>query len=82
MEQRGFTEGAIAHLRALHEEVSVEVDPCLAISVRYFLGSFLMLRGETAEARSLTEDGILLAWEYGASEELELLESLSQQLGS
>jgi hypothetical protein len=41
-----------------------------------------MLRGETAEARDLAEDGILLAWEHGAAEELEMLESLSQQLGS
>ena len=81
MEQRGFAEGAITHLRTLLGEVSPETDPCLAVNVRYFLGSFLMLRGETAEARDLVEDGILLAWEHGAPEELELLENLSQQLG-
>ena len=81
MEQRGFAEGAIAHLRTLLGEVTPETDPYLAVNVRYFLGSFLMLRGETAEALDLTEEGILLAWEHGAPEELELLENLSQQLG-
>jgi hypothetical protein len=81
MERRGFSEGAIAHLRTLLGEVAPETDPYLAVNVRYFLGSFLMLRGQTAEALDLTEEGILLAWEHGAPEELELLENLSQHLG-
>jgi hypothetical protein len=81
MEQRGFADGAILHLRTLYREVDADSDPCLAIGIRYFLGSFLKLRGEADEAREVAEDGILLAWEHGAAEELEMLESLSLQLG-
>ena len=80
MERRGFSEGAVANLHHLCREVDVESDPSLAICICYFLASFLMLRGEIKEARALTEDGILLAWEYGAEEEMELLEHLSEQL--
>ena len=81
MEQRGFADGAISHLRTLYREVDADSDPCLAIGIRYFLGSFLKLRGEADEAREVAEDGILLAWEHGVAEELEMLESLSLQLG-
>ena len=80
MERRGFSDGAVAHLHHLCREVEVESDPSLAICICYFLASFLMIRGEVEEARALTEDGILLAWEHGAEEELELLEHLSGQL--
>ena len=82
MEGRGFVDGAVASLRSLRREADFESDPCLAINVHYFLASFLMLQDEMEEARILAEEGIILAWENGAREELELLENLSRQLGS
>ena len=80
MERRGFSDGAVTHLHHLCREVDVDSDPSLAICICYFLASFLSLRGEIDEARALTEEGILLAWEFGAKEELELLEHLSKEL--
>ena len=80
MERRGFVEGAVALLRRLYSEETVAEDPRLAIAVRYSLASLLTLRGNSVEARTLTEDGILLAWEHSAREELELLDDLAQRL--
>jgi hypothetical protein len=81
MERRGFVDGAVVLLRQLHRQVCVATDPLLAVSIRYFLASFLTLRGELEEARELTDEGLLLAWEHDAKEELELLEQLAAQLG-
>jgi len=80
MEQRGFLGEAVVQLRSLHEEIGDGDDPRLGISVYYFLASFLALRGEVAEAREIAEDGILLAWEHSAQDELELLDMLVREL--
>ena len=82
IEKHGFVEGAVAFLKRLHREVEIDADPVLAINVRYFLASFLALCGDRKEALSLSEDGLLLAWEHNATEELELFEALSDQLGA
>ena len=81
MEARGFLDGAVSSLRALRGEPGLMDDPRLAIAVHYFLSAFLMLKGDCEEARRFADEGVFLAWEHNANEELELLDNLSRQLG-
>lgn len=58
----------------------MELEPRLAVHTLYWLSALLAVSGEIGEARNLAEEGLLLAWEQGASEEVEVFDDLWRQL--
>ena len=78
--ESGFLDGAVAILEQVLRVLEPDDRPGLALETLFLLALFLARQRKPVEALRFAEEGLLLAWEAGANDELEAFDLLAERL--